>query len=175
MPTVWRKLLSGMALAGAAGLLLLFASPTYRQGGPSLIGSEAKNFSFTLDGRSTRLSDLRGKVVVLNFWATWCPPCVEEMPALNRLHKQISARGGLVLGISVDDNAQAYEQFLREHQIEFPTYRDPAKEISSAYGTFMYPETYIIDPHGRIARKVIGPREWDREEMVRMIRDLAAK
>jgi peroxiredoxin len=175
MPTIWRKLLSGIALAAAAGLLLLFASPTYRQGAPTIIGEEARDFSFTLEGRPAKLSDLRGKVVVLNFWATWCPPCVEEMPSLNRLHQKISAQGGMVLGISVDDNAQAYENFLREHQIAFPTYRDPSKEISSSYGTFMYPETYIIDPRGRFAQKIIGPRDWDAPEMVGMIRNLAAK
>jgi len=170
-----RKLLSGLALAAAAALLLLIASPSTRQGERSIVGSKAEDFSFELAGRSTRLSDLRGKVVVLNFWATWCPPCVEEMPALNRLHQEIAASGGMVLGISVDDDAEKYQKFLLDHQIAFPTYRDPSKKIPTSYGTFMYPETYIVDRAGRIARKVIGPQQWDRPETVAYLKQLLAQ
>jgi cytochrome c biogenesis protein CcmG/thiol:disulfide interchange protein DsbE len=103
---------------------------------------------------------------VLNFWATWCPPCVEEMPSLIRLHQRIAAQGGLVLGVSVDDDAAAYDKFLRDLQVSFPTYRDPSKKISSRYGTFMYPETYILSRDGRIARKIIGPQKWDSPPLV---------
>jgi peroxiredoxin len=164
-----RRILSGAILAGVAGLLLLFASPSYRQGEPTIIGTAAKDFSLTLDGRPAKLSDLRGKTVVLNFWATWCPPCVEEMPSLNNLHTLLSPQGGMVLGISVDDNQDAYDRFLLEHNIRFPTYRDPSKGISSSYGTFMYPETYIIDPRGRIAKKVIGPQKWDEPQWMEFL------
>lgn len=175
MSPLLRKVVSGLALAGAAGLLLLFASPTYRQGEPTLVGQEAKDFSFTLNGRPAKLSDLRGKVVVLNFWATWCPPCVQEMPSLNRLHQRLAAQGGMVLGISVDEDGEAYEKFLREHQIAFPNDRNPSKSIPASYGTHMYPETYVIDPAGKIARKFIGPREWDQDDMVLWLIELAQK
>jgi peroxiredoxin len=119
-----------------------------------------------------RLSELRGKVVVLNFWATWCPPCVEEMPALNRLHARIAPQGALVLGISLDEDAQAYQRFLVEHQITFPTWRAPSNDIPHTYGTYKYPETYIIAPGGKIARKVIGPQEWDNPVVVDFIHSL---
>jgi peroxiredoxin len=174
VPDTVRKILSGLVLALIAGGILYLASPTVRQGGPSVVGTRARDFTFETDGRTMRLSDLRGKVVVLNFWATWCPPCVEEMPSLNRLHKQLLSANGTVLAISVDDDPEAYQQFLYRHRIAFPTWRDPEKKVNAAYGTFKFPETYIIDPRGTIARKVIGPQEWDSPEWVTYLKSLAA-
>jgi len=110
--------------------------------------------------------------VVLNFWATWCPPCVEEAPALNQLQQAIAPQGGMILGISVDEDDEAYKKFLVDHSIVFPTYRDPSKQIAASYGTSMFPETYIIDRRGRIARKIIGPQDWASPEMVAYLRDL---
>lgn len=122
---------------------------------------EVPNFTFTLNGRTQELRDLRGQVVLLNFWATWCPPCVAEMPSLERLHQRMNGRGLLVLGISVDADPAVYQNFLRQYEITFPNYRDPERAISTLYGTFMYPESYIIDRQGRLVRKFIGPLEWD--------------
>jgi len=157
-----------------AALLLLFASPSYRQGEPSVAGRPASDFSFQLDGKPARLADLRGKVVVLNFWATWCPPCVEEMPSLNRLNQQVRPQGVIVLGVSVDEDPAAYEKFLRDNNITFPTYRDPSRKIAERYGTFMYPETYIIDRRGRIARKIIGAQRWDQPDHFAYLQTLLA-
>ena len=170
-----RKLVSGLALAAAAALLLLVASPYSRQGERSRIGGTAEDFSFELNGKPARLSELRGKVVVLNFWATWCPPCVEEMPALSRLHQQITASGGMVLGVSVDEDEAQYQKFLLDHQISFSNFRDPSKTISSSYGSFMWPETYIIGRDGKIARKLIGPQVWDSPEMIAYLKRVAAQ
>lgn len=169
-----RKLLTGLVLTFILALLVLFAAPEYRQGEPSLAGKPAKEFSFTLGGKPAKLADLRGKVVVLNFWATWCPPCVEEAPSLNRLQQAIAPRGGTVLGVSVDEDADAYAKFLQDHQINFPTYRDPTKQIALDYGTSMYPESYIIDRKGRIARKIIGPQDWDSPELISYLNSLLA-
>jgi cytochrome c biogenesis protein CcmG/thiol:disulfide interchange protein DsbE len=168
-----RKLKTGLVLAFIAGLLVLFAYPSYRQGEPSLRGRPAKDFQLTLDGKPGRLTDLRGKVIVLNFWATWCQPCIDEAPSLNRLQKQIAPQDGVVLGISEDDDQSAYDNFLKAFGVDFPTYRDPSKhQIALDYGTSMYPETYIIDPKGRIDRKVIGAQDWTSLEMIAYLHSL---
>ena len=165
MPLV-RRIAAWTAVAIAAGILVLFAMPSYRQGEASIAGKPALDFPLTLVGKSEHLSDLKGKVVVLNFWATWCPPCVEETPALNRLEKYIDSRGGMVLGVSIDEDGAAYEQFLRDHSVVFPTYRDATKKTATDYGTSIFPETYIIDRHGKIARKIVGQQQWDSPEML---------
>ena len=169
------KILSGLVVAGAFTLLLVFASPSYRQGEPSQAGRPAPEFTFQLDGKPTPLSALRGKVVVLNFWATWCPPCVEEMPALNRLHAQLEPLGGVVLGVSVDRDEAAYRKFLADHQIRFPNHRDSGSEIAAEYGSMMYPETYIIGADGKIARKIIGPQNWDAPDWLAYFQQLTRK
>ena len=163
---IGRKIVAWGALAFGVAIITIFALPSYRQGEASIAGRTAQDFTLDLSGKPSHLSDLRGKVVVLNFWATWCPPCLEETPALNRLERHIAARGGMVLGVSVDDDPAAYQKFLKEQGVAFTTYRDPSKKIASDYGTSIYPETYIIDRRGRIARKVIGPQQWDSPDML---------
>lgn len=172
-----RKLFTWGGLALALLLVYAFIHPMYRQGEASVAGMTAPDFALTLEGKSMHLSDLRGKVVVLNFWATWCPPCIEETPALNHLQQRIAARGGMVLGVSADSDPDAYEKFLRDQKVAFPTFRDPnlkqnLSQIGLDYGTSMYPETYIIDARGHIARKVIGPQQWDSPEMIAYLETL---
>ena len=167
-----RNILTAVVLLGITSLLVAFAMPEYRQGESSLAGKTARDFEFTLDGKPTHLSDLRGKVVVLNFWATWCPPCVEETPSLNALQSQIAPQGGLVLGISLDDDASAYDQFLKDNHVIFPNYRDTTKKIAADYGTHMYPETYLIDRQGKIARKLIGEQSWDQGDLLLYVQNL---
>jgi cytochrome c biogenesis protein CcmG, thiol:disulfide interchange protein DsbE len=145
--------------------------PSYRQGEASVAGKTAEDFALDLNGKSAHLSDFRGKVVVLNFWATWCPPCVEETPALNRLQKYLEARNGTILGVAADEDPQAFQEFLSKYGVAFPTYRDPTTRdnrsaIARSYGTSMYPDTYVIDRHGRIARKFMGPQDWDSPEIL---------
>ncbi len=150
----------------AFAVLAFFTLPHYRQGESSIAGKTAENIPLEINGKAEKLSDYRGKVVVLNFWATWCPPCVEETPSLIELNKRLASRNGVVLGVSVDDDAAAYQKFITDHGINFPTSRDASKKYAQDYGTVMYPETYIIDRHGKIARKVIGPQDWNSAEMV---------
>jgi peroxiredoxin len=166
-----RRALVWAALALGVGVLLLFALPSYRQGEASIAGKTAEDFALTMDGKPTHLSDYRGKVVVLNFWASWCPPCVEEAPSLNRLQRHIEPMGGTILGFSIDEDPAAYDKFLKQFAINFPTWRDPSvrdnkSAIMTDYGTSLIPETYVIDRHGKIARKIVGPQQWDSPEML---------
>ena len=162
------KILGPIALVFVAAVLYAFAAPSYRQGEPSLAGRKALDFGMQIPGAS-HLSDLRGKVVVLNFWASWCPPCLEETQSLNTLQQNIASRGGVVLGISVDEDKDAYEKFLGDNHVIFPTYRDASKKTSTDYGTSMFPETYLIDRKGRLARKIVGPQDWQSVEVMRSI------
>jgi len=166
-----RKIAGWLTLVAGFAAVVILASPNYRQGEASPAGKRAPEFNFALNGKPAKLADLQGKVVVVNFWATWCPPCVEETPSLNRLQQRIASRGGIVLGVSADASPAAYEKFLKDQKVEFPTYRDPVlkanlSQIGLAYGTSMYPETYIIGRDGKIARKVIGPQKWDSPDLI---------
>jgi len=155
-----RNLKTGVVLAFIVALLYLFGRPDYRQGEASLRGRAAKDFPLALDGKPIHLSDFRGQVVLLNFWASWCPPCVDEAPALNQLQQRLSVLGGTILGVSIDEDQNAYSNFLRTYQVNFPTFRDPSRHISLEYGTIMIPETYVIGRNGRIDRKIVGPQDW---------------
>ena len=130
---------------------------------PPLINVPAPDFTVHDGGRTVSLHDLKGKVVVLNFWATWCPPCVEEMPSLvalqDRMKNQVT-----VLAVSIDTDADAYRKFLQDHHVTLLTVRDGDQKSNSLYGTYKFPETYIIDRQGVIRRKFIGAINWgDRE------------
>ena len=158
-------------LVAFLGIIVVFALPEYRHGEATIAGTRAQDFVFDINGKPAHLSDLRGKVVVLNFWGSWCPPCIEETPALNRLQKYIASRNAVVLGVAADEDPAAYEKFLREQGVIFQTYRDPATHnnispIGESYGTTMVPETYIIGRDGKIERKIIGSQEWDSPEML---------
>jgi len=165
MNTVFRKIMAWGSMVGAFAIIYFFTFPHYRQGESSVAGKTAEDFSLTLNGKQSKLSDLHGKVVVLNFWASWCGPCVEETPGLIALQQRIAARNGVVLGVSIDEDESAYDKFLRDQRVNFPTYRDPSKQIATDYGTSMWPETYIIDRKGKILRKIIGPQDWNSADM----------
>lgn len=162
------KILGPIGLILAAGVLLAFAFPSYRQGEPSLAGRKAADFDMQITGAS-HLSDLRGKVVILDFWASWCPPCLEEAESLNRLQQDIAQKGGVVVAISEDEDADAYQKFIQDNHVNFPTYRDPTKKIKTMYGTVMIPEAYLIDRQGRLVRKIVGAQDWQSPEIMNSI------
>ena len=138
-------------------LLLPLASP----------GAQAKGFLFTdSTGKKLTLSDYRGKWVLINFWATWCPPCVDEMPSLVHMQRRMKSKGVEVLAISVDADEGAYQEFLKSYKVDLLTVRDPAQKSNNLYGTFKFPETYIIDRQGVLRRKFVGPIDWGQSEIV---------
>lgn len=159
------------------GLIALVTVGTgcYHGSKPSDIGKTAPSFTINDSERSVSLAQFRGKTLVLNFWATWCPPCVEEMPSLVEMRKKLAGRGVEVLAVSIDEDADAYHKFLKDHAIDLLTVRDPGKRngqggvdapVSSRYGTFKFPETYIIDRNGVIQRKFIGAVDWNQQEIL---------
>lgn len=173
-----QKFITGLVALFIIALVAVFVSPAYREGEPSIHGEQPKDFTFTMNGAKMHLSDLRGHVVVLNFWASWCQPCVDEAASLNSLQMRISSMGGTVLGVDPDVNGEdqtSYEKFLKENSIIYPTFLDTSQKIAASYGTLMYPETYIISPDGKLDRKIIGPQDWSSPEMLSYIASLVPK
>ena len=136
------------------------------------VGDNAPDFSITADnGRTYTVSSFGGKLLVLNFWATWCPPCIDELPSLNEFQKRFAKAGVVVVGVSVDKDEKAYRDFLARWRLSFVTARDPDRKINADYGTLKFPETYIIDRNGKVLRKLINAQNWMGE---RMIQDVAS-
>lgn len=137
------------------------------------VNDRAPDFTLTTDnGRTVSRSNFGGRLLVLNFWATWCPPCLEEIPSLDQFQKNFAKAGVVVLAVSVDRNEQAYRRFLERVKVSFLTARDPEARLSARYGTFKYPETYLIDRRGRVVEKIIGPANWTEAAVVDRVRAL---
>ncbi|HVP55142.1 MAG TPA: TlpA disulfide reductase family protein [Candidatus Eisenbacteria bacterium] len=166
MPRPYNRSIS---LAGRALLLAILGAlalfPTCNGGRPARIGETAPNFTITDSQRTVTLEQFRGKPVLLNFWASWCGPCVEEMPSLVQLQK-IMGDKVTILAVSEDADDNAYKQFIRDHNVDLLTVRDPKESANALYGTFKFPETYVIDKNGVIRRKFIGPADWTSPEIV---------
>ena len=146
--------------------MMMLATGCYSGSRPPRVGSPAKDFSLRDSDRNVNLAQFRGQVLVLNFWATWCPPCEEELPSLMRMQDRLRARGITVLGVSIDVDGDAYHRFLQQRGVNFMTIRDPEQKIPSLYGTSGWPETYIIDRQGVMRRKFVGAVDWTSPEVV---------
>jgi peroxiredoxin len=142
------------------GFIILLLSGCYSGSRPPRVGKAAPNFTVRDSDRTVTLSQFKGQVVVLNFWATWCPPCIEEMPSLVRMQQHMQSKGVTVLAVSVDVDENNYRRFLKEHGVNLLTVRDPDQKSNGLYGTFKFPETYIIDRNGIMRRKFIGAVDW---------------
>jgi cytochrome c biogenesis protein CcmG, thiol:disulfide interchange protein DsbE len=160
----WKRI---AILALATGLALAFALTlaSCRSSEPAAIGTTAPDFTVSDGQKTVTLSQFRGKPVLLNFWATWCPPCVREVPDLVALQKQIGDKV-TILAVSMDEDEAAYKAFTAKNMQGMLTVRDPDHKSSSVYGTFAYPETFLIDRDGKIQRKFIGAVEWTSPEML---------
>jgi cytochrome c biogenesis protein CcmG, thiol:disulfide interchange protein DsbE len=139
---------------------------------PPRIGSPAPDFTVQDAERKVTLSQYRGQVVVLNFWATWCPPCVEETPSLVQMNDRLKNKGITLVGVSVDVDADAYHRFIKNHKIDYVTVRDSDQKSNNLYGTFKFPETYIIDRNGTLRRKFIGAVDWNSREITEFLSKL---
>src|SRR5689334_3491236 len=132
----------------AGFVLVLSLSGCYTGSRPPRIGSSAPEFTVQDSQNKVSLSHFRGQVVVLNFWATWCAPCVEEIPSLVEMQRRMKPKGVTVVAVSVDVDEKAYQQFVKDHNVNLITVRDPSGKSNELYGTFKFPETYIIDRNG---------------------------
>jgi peroxiredoxin len=138
-----------------------------------VVGDAAPEFSITADnGRTITPTSFGGKLLVLNFWATWCPTCIDEIPSLDRMQQTLAQKGVVVLGVSVDKDEQQYRDFLRRARVSFLTARDPSNKINLDYGTTRFPETYIIGSNGKVLRKIISSRDWMDPGMISDIESL---
>jgi cytochrome c biogenesis protein CcmG, thiol:disulfide interchange protein DsbE len=153
-------------------LLSAFANSCDRGSRPKRIGDAAPNFTVQDSDHSVALSQFRGQVVVLNFWASWCPPCQEELPSLMAMQERTRSRGVVVLGVSIDVDGDAYHHFLKQRGVNFVTVRDPEQKVSGVYGTHGWPESYIIDRQGVLRRKVVGPIDWSAPDVLEFLNKL---
>jgi len=149
--------LTALALSGCDN-----STPKSQVAKGASVDNVAPDFTLTdMHGEQVTLSQFKGKVVILNFWATWCPPCKEEMPSMERLYREFSDKGLVMLAVNVDDNGRsAVAQFLQRTPYSFPILIDDKNVAQNVYGVFRFPESFIIDRHGEIVEKIIGGRNW---------------
>jgi peroxiredoxin len=136
-------------------------------------GDSAPDFSITTDaGKTVTKDNFGGKLLLLNFWATWCPPCIEEIPGLNDMAETLGPKGLVILGVSVDKDEAIYKKFLQRNPLAYPTARDPEQKINLRYGTIQYPESYLIDRNGKVIEKYISSQPWNSPQMLQHIQSL---
>jgi cytochrome c biogenesis protein CcmG, thiol:disulfide interchange protein DsbE len=145
----------------------------YGNSRPSRVGSPAPDFTVKDSEHAVTLSQFKGQVIVLNFWATWCPPCIEEMPSLVQMQALMRSKGITVVAVSVDADERSYHQFLRDHNVTLLTVRDPGQKSNTLYGTFKFPETYVIDRDGIVRRKFIGAVDWTQRDVLEFLGKLS--
>jgi thiol-disulfide isomerase/thioredoxin len=159
MPSVKidRYLRLGIGLLAAALVFVIYAAIHQRV---VEAGDTAPGFTLTTDnGRAVTVPNFGGKLLLLNFWASWCAPCVEETPSLSKLAQDYASKGVVVLGVSVDKDPAAYRKFVEKYAPAFLTVRDT--KLHEEFGTFMYPETYIIDAKGHVVQKIAEGADWN--------------
>lgn len=166
-----RGLIIGIVTA-AIGLAAVLALVAIRSRTPAL----AADFAVPdLAGQAVRLSAYRGKVVLLNLWTTWCPPCREEMPSMEALYQRLKDRGFVLLAVSQDEGGKALvEPFVQQLALTFPVLVDPEHQVGDRYEVWGYPESFLIDREGRVVERIIGPRDWLAPTQVQAIERLLA-
>jgi peroxiredoxin len=159
---LWLMLMNSGSAAAARLLTLVDAEP------------EAPPFNLhDIQGNPVSLADYRGKVLVINFWATWCPSCRKEMPSLNRAADWLKRYGVELIAINVGEKPAQVEKYLREEPLNFPVLLDRDTEVSTRWDAMRLPVTYVVNTQGRIVYRALGSREWDTPELLVPIRSLA--
>lgn len=150
---------------------------TLKTAEPIQPGLEMPNFTFPdINGKEVSLSDHRGKVVLVNVWATWCPPCRQEMPSMQSLYEKFKGENFEILAVSIDsEGREAVAPFMRKMNLTFPALLDPGETIRSLYGITGVPESFIIDKQGILVEKIIGPINWATPEVFFFFKDLIQK
>ena len=178
---VMQKLIKSVGMKiGLLGLVvLIMTAASNKTQLLTKVGGTPKADNFVLmniDGQDVSLSDYQGGFVLLNFWATWCPPCVKEMPALSELHNELSnEHGGLeVVGIHVGPALATVNQFLKDRPVSFDVLIDSDMSLAS-WDVAGLPTTFLISPTGEIIYKAVGEREWNSKEMIQLIKDIIHK
>ena len=153
-------------LAVLSVFLLLALAGCYGGSRPPRIGASAPDFTVQDSQNKVTLSQFRGQILVLNFWATYCAPCIEELPSLVEMQRRLKTKNVTVVAVSIDVDESAYQRFLRDHNVSLLTVRDPDQKTNSLYGTVKIPETYIIDRNGVMRRKFVGAVDWNEPEVM---------
>lgn len=143
-----------------------------RDARPRQIGNAAPVFAINDGQHSVDLAKLRGKVVVLNFWASWCAPCIEEMPSLVALQHELPQIQ--IVAVDSDEDFSQYQNYVLQHHIDLMTVYDQKQASNALYGSFRFPETYIIDKQGIVRRKLIGAQEFTSPDFVNYLKKLAS-
>jgi peroxiredoxin len=161
----------------AVSLILLLRNnrdSTLAPSGPIQAGLPVPNFTFPdLKGQEVSLSDHAGKVVLVNVWATWCSPCREEMPSMQKLYDRFKGKNFEILAVSVDSTGrEAVTPFMQKLNLTFPVLLDPEGNIKPPYGVTGVPESFIVDKEGILVEKIIGPIDWATPRVFRFFRDL---
>lgn len=125
-----------------------------------------------LEGKPVSLSQFKGKAIMLNFWATWCPPCREEMPSMEALYRKFKGTDLVMLAVSIDDNVETIKEYIKKNNYTMPVFHDADKEAAAAYGLTGVPETFLIDRKGIVVEKFMGALDWTKPEVVKLLQDL---
>ena len=131
---------------------------------PERVNTVAPNFSVKDESQSVELSKFRGKIVLVNFWATWCTPCIDELPSLMELQRRMPQVS--VIAISRDEDPEAYRRFLTKYHVDLLTVRDTSLKVQDLYGTIQIPETYVVDRNGMLRRKFVSAQNWTSPEII---------
>lgn len=152
-------------------LLPLALLPACNRGArPQQPGEVAPNFTISDGTNTVNLASYRGHVVLLNFWFSTCPPCIEELPSLLELHRQMPKLD--IIAVSVDQDPATYKRFVSQHHVDFITVRNPSESVPTLFHTVQYPETYLIDRKGIIRYKFVSNQDWNDPEIRSMIKNL---